>query len=87
MDFCGEARIFKEHLALVERADAFRRLHHAGRFESALQLAASTVNGQIENAGEFTPAGLSRGVWPIWKPAQVSGQAVSQQGREDQVRC
>jgi len=26
MDFCGEARVFKEHLALVERADAFRHL-------------------------------------------------------------
>ena len=30
-------RIFKEHSALVERADAFRRLYHAGRFERALQ--------------------------------------------------
>jgi len=51
MDFCGEARIFKEHLALVERADAFWRLYHAGRFERALQLAASTVNGQGRACG------------------------------------
>ena len=52
MDFCAEARIFKEHLALVERADAFWRRYYAGRFERAFQAGReySFRTGRFEHA-------------------------------------